>query len=59
MEQIKTREEFLKRLEASKQRKHEIVEQMKEDIKIIAKYTIYSSTYWNGRHSKYFQILLY
>lgn len=32
MEQIKTREEFLKRLEASKQRKHVVVEQMKEDI---------------------------
>lgn len=32
MEQIATREEFLKRFEAAKQRKHEMVEKMKEDM---------------------------
>ena len=34
MEQIRTREEFLRKFEAAKQRKRQIVAQMKEDITV-------------------------
>ena len=34
MEKMNTKEDFLKRLETAKQRKHEMVEKMKEDITV-------------------------
>jgi hypothetical protein len=34
MEKMNTQEDFLKRFEAAKQRKHEMVEKMKEDITV-------------------------
>ena len=34
MEKMNTKEDFLKRFEAAKQRKHEMVENMKEDITV-------------------------